>query len=195
MIEVSGISTKARRDIGTTYRFRKESEVEQAVKEAVVSRGNKKPIYTGVRGIPVLNPTPKDISENMLHQQFLHNKTKGIRVREELMTITADEIPEDDKEKTIAKIADRFSDFYFDKGFQTAYGIYPFFSEERGEGYDILYAINAVSFRDGSKYIRNSDEYDEEVNKAARFVLTEITGQEISDEDKYVMQGLEYYGV
>lgn len=193
MIEVTSIATQAHKGDGSKrYRFRTEESINQAVNEAVTSRRGKKPVYNGNRGIPVLYPSADEIAESMLHQQRLHNKTAGLRVREEMLSISENELHEYNGRKQIRDIADRMSDFFYERGHQVAYGVYPF-NDERGKGYDVLYAINTVSFRDGSKYIRNSNEYQEMVTRAARTVLGEVTGTQIKDEDYFDFRSLEYH--
>ena len=63
----------------------------------------------------------------------------------------------------------------------------------RCEGYDILYTINSVNFRDGSKYRRNSDEYAEEEQRAAKTVVANIKNEPISVDEFFDFRSLEYY--
>lgn len=194
MINVGGISTKAFDDNGKIrYRFRDESEIRQAVNEAISSRKGQKPIHTGIRGIPSLIPDVDDAVDSMSRQQYLYNKTSGIRIREEMLSVSDDELDACFGEEMIKDIADRFSGYYYYKGFQNSYGVYRY-DDDRGKGYDVLYTINSVSFRDGSKYVRNSYEYEEELLRAAKTVVSEVTKAQIPEDDFFDMATLEYYG-
>ena len=193
MISISGISTKSTDGSAYKYRFRNENEVQQAVNEAMISRKLQKPIHTGARGCEGIDPTPTAVTDSMLQQQELFNKTSGIRIREEIVSISEDELHTAvNEKKQIADIADQFSDFYFYQGFQNVYGVYPY-KDERGCGYDILYTINAVSYQNGAKYRRNAFEYQDESEKALKTVISSVTGKTISDKEYFDMTQLEYY--
>lgn len=194
MIEVRGICTQRNASKNNiSYRFRSVDEIRRAVYEATERRRGQKPIHTGNRAISRLNPTTKEVASCMEHQQELYRKTSGIRVREEMLSVTMDELESGREKEQIGKIADSFSDYYFYKGFQSAYGVYEFNDDDRGKGYDILYAINTVNFMDGSKYRRNANGYLEEVNRAAKTVAAQVKGQDMPENDFFDIRSLEYY--
>ena len=192
MIHVTGISTQARKaGDSIKYRFRTPSDIYQAVREASQSRHGKQPIYTDCRGIPEEHPSPGKIADHMEAIQQLHNKTSGMRIREEMVSISDDELDPMNGRSQIKSISDRLSDFFYDQGFQCAYGVYPY-NEQRGTGYDILYTINTVSFRDGRKYKHNSNDYISLLQNAAETVIGSVTGRPLPETDRFDFDALEY---
>ena len=192
MITTTGISTQARSTNGNVrYRFRNSKEINQAISEVMTSRRAQTPILTGTRGIPATEPTPDEVAEQMQYIQKLYNKERGVRIREEMISISADELDPERAKDQIEQIALRFSDFYFDQGHQNVYGVYQNTVDGQLQ-YDILYAINTVNFQDGSKYIRNSNEYAVSLQQAAETVVSDVVGTPLEKNKRFNFESLEY---
>lgn len=107
-----------------------------------------------------------------------------------MLILTQDEFDFDTNK--VKSIADNYAKFHYYKGYQVAYGVYDYTDEDE-KAFLILYAINSVSFMDGSKYKRNNKEYLSDANAAARTVVAEVMDQKIEDNEKYDFRELEYY--
>ncbi len=153
MVSVENVSTKAvcyKNDI--EYRFRLASDIQRFTGRVVNGTANKKPVYSSSRGFVSTKCDVSDMSQEMKEVQNIYKKEKGLRVRGEIARIDKNELGKN-KKKEIADIADSFAGYYMARGFQNAYGIY-----DEGDNYAIWYAINSVSYADGSKYKRNDYE-------------------------------------
>lgn len=92
----------------------------------------------------------------------------------------------------IDAIAYSYSDYYFYQGFQVCYGIYVT-TRDKKRYFDIVYAYNTVSFMDGSKYIRNSHEYEVRTRQAGETVVRQVITDVDTSDQQFDFYSLEYY--
>ena len=122
----------------------------------------------------------------MLNVQSLFGKETGIRIRGEIVSIEKNELGINMELQQVQQIALGFGKYLFFKGFQVAYGIF-----DHVGSFDIIYAINSVSYGDGSKYKHNNaDVKDEQIN-CLKSIIDAVTGKNVYSNFDFRM--LEYY--
>lgn len=151
-------------------------------------KGNRaeRPVYASARGFISSKDDPQQIAEEMVAVQELHKKTKGIRVRGEILSVRKDELNGNNFSQ-IKDIANGFCEYYMGKGHQAAYGIY-----DRGKSYDVIFSINTVNYADGSKYRHNSHYIQDEEESCLATVVADVTGKNLPDGERIDFDILEY---
>ena len=172
MIRVTPFSTQSNNDGAIEYNFRNEHDIFRYV--YFVLRGNTyiKPIYAGTRGLRSHTINPAAVAEDMINIQILHNKLSGLRIRGLILSISKDELTSPLAPQQIVIIAEQFSDYIIFSGFQTAYGIF-----DRGNYYEIHYAINTVCFVNGAKFRQNHTDILDDEQLCAETVVADVTGK------------------
>ena len=166
--------------LDNVYHFRTEDDVRRLVH--FMFRGNelsRKPFYTSGRGV-LIQYGEEYIFNSFMYVQFIYNKLSGLRVREQILMVTKDELDSRNFINQIIALADRFSDYYFYQGFQCIYSIF-----EQEDRYSIVYAINSVSYQDGHKYSHNDHAIADRDQCATEAALMEIKGENGEKEFDY----------
>ena len=117
----------------------------------------------------------------------MYHKESGIRIRGEIVEVWKDELQRGSEKEQIAAIADGFSAHFLYKGFQTAYGVF-----DKGASYNVVYAINPVSYGDGSKYRHNNNDILAEQFECLQGVIAKVTDSGNMPEG-CSFDGYEYY--
>ncbi len=110
----------------------------------------------------------------MVSIQHLYNKVSGLRIRGLILAISKDELSTGNNLQDIASIAYRFTDYMFLSGFQTAYGIF-----DKGDRFEICYAINTVNFVNGTKFKQNHTDILADEQLCVETIAAEVTGKSI----------------
>ena len=188
MIEMNRRSTKAVNGNDLVLYYRQEGDIYRLVHYVLHGDGKNAPVYVGGKGVS-LYPQISDqqIAEEMLKIQILHQKCKGLRIRQEFAVITFDELHKGRRGLSqICKIADWYGDYYYYRGFQCVYGVF-----QEADRYVIRYAINTVSGIDGSKYTYNVNEIRDEEQRCLQWIVGSVIGRESGVE--FDFRELEYY--
>ena len=186
---ITSVSTQRNNQEGKAERYRLREEKDIYTFTKFVLNGNKKenPIYATARGIIASKNDAKLVSKEMIVVQNLYKKTSGLRMRGEYVTIAKDELDENGNEE-IKVIADKMATYFLGVGHQTAFGVY-----DLGEKYEIRFAINSVNYGDGSKYKRNSNDIQAREERCLATILSDVTGKNMGDEERFDQETLEYY--
>ena len=104
------------------YRFRTEEDIYNNTYHVLKGSAGNRPVYSTAKGFINSRDDPELIADEIVDVQKLYKKTKGIRIRGELVTVGKEELNEN-KLKEIKEIADRLGDYFMGRGHQTAYGI------------------------------------------------------------------------
>lgn len=172
MIRISPFSTQTNNDGTTDYNFRNENDIFRYIHYVLKGNIHIQPIYAGTRGLRSHASNPAAVAEDMINIQILHNKLSGLRIRGLILSISKDELTLPLASQQIAIIAEQFSDYIFFSGFQTAYGIF-----DRGNCFEIHYAINTVCFVNGAKFRQNHTDILADEQLCAETVVAEVTGK------------------
>ncbi len=187
MIELINRSTQKNENsyAGKTLYFRSEDDMRRLVNFVVYGNiGFGSPIFVSGRGVCLYDGGK--IYQSFIYIQNLYNKTSGMRIREQILLVSKDELHVELEFGEIIKIADVFSGYYFYKGFQCVYAVF-----DNGYEFSIVYAINTVSFRDGHKYSRNNYYVYEQEQNAANTAVNMVTGKPMKQ--SFTFGELEYY--
>lgn len=185
MITVDAFSTQANKQNGTEYNFRDEDEIRRFVYYTLQGNPVGHPIYAGCRGFRHRVYDPSGIADEIIYIQSLYNKLSGLRIRGLILTISKEELFIAIAPLQISIIAERFSDYIFLSGFQTAYGVF-----DRGECYEIFYAINTVSYVNGAKFHQNHTDILADEQLCAETVVADVTGKAL--DVRFDFESLEY---
>lgn len=189
MAVVENISTKnCQDDQKTIYNFRTTNDIYAYTKYVMFGKARERPIHASSKGFVSSKDNPKEISEEVENVQRLYRKESGLRIRGENVVINKDELSAVNmNENIISTIADRYSDYYLGQGFQNAYGVY-----DLGDQYVIRYALNPVSFADGSKYRHNNNEIKDNEELCINTIIAEELGIGISKGQSFDFDTLEF---
>ncbi len=187
MATIESIATQRINEKGEVekYRFREETDIYDHTRYAMKGNRAERPVYASARGFISSKDDPQQIAEEMVAVQELHKKTKGIRVRGEILSVGKEEL-NGNKFSQIKDIANGFCDYYMGRGHQAAYGIY-----DRGKSYDVIFSINTVNYADGSKYRHNNHYIQEEEESCLATVVADVTGKYLPDSERYDFDILE----
>ena len=188
MATIESFSTqKNENDKPVAYRLRNEEDVRSITHYALNGNTEKRPVFSSSRGFTSSMKDADMISEEILLVQDLHRKKTGIRIRAETVRIGKEELG-NDKLCEVKEIADGLGGYYLGLGHQVAYGIY-----DHGSLYEIRYAINPVSFADGSKYRYNKHSIHDQEEMCLATIIADTTGRDIPEEEKFDFEKLENY--
>lgn len=189
MATVEGVSTKRINDGNTvTYNFRQTEDIGKYVNYVMNGNEKEKPLYSSSNGF-INSQTDADIiSDEVAKEQSLYRKDSGIRIRGENVIINMDELLENElNDVLVENIADMFSSYYMGLGFQNAYGVYV-----KDDCYLIKYAINPVSFADGSKYKHNDMDIRDREECCINTIVADAVERDIPFDQRFDFDTLEY---
>lgn len=168
------------------YYFRTEDDIRRFIGFICYGNADKwgSPVYVGARGLSV--DSVDEIVQEILRTQYLYNKLTGLRVREQIVEVSKDVLDASDICYQIIRLAFIYSSYYFYQGFQSIYAIF-----DGVDRYNIVYAINSVSFQDGHKFTHNSYDIDLRDQNAARAALQMVRNNR-QDIDIFDFETLEY---
>ena len=190
MASVENVSTKKIESEGNTvYNFRNREDIFKYINYTLNGNEKERPLYSSSNGFVTSSTKATDIAEEVEMVQKLYQKDKGIRIRGENVTVKKDELMSEEEynDPLIFMIADGFSKYYIGRGFQNAYGVY-----DKGDSYEIKYAINTTSFADGTKYKHNEDEIREQEERCVNTLVADATGRIIPEHLVFDFDSLEY---
>lgn len=145
MITLKHRATKAVQDITRPkLYYRTETDIYAMIRYVMEGEGC---IYSNCRGILYNPENVSQMAREMLRVQEVYKKCSGVRIRRDFVTVTWDELPNENRENAIKEMAEYFADVYYWSGFQVVFGVFA----DKGQYY-IRYAINTVNYHDGSKY-------------------------------------------
>ncbi len=183
---VDRIATMKRDNNGQAYHYRKDSDIRNVVNYTI--NGNEKsgkPIYSNSRSFISDIADVEGLTQEIMENQALFNKCKGIRIRHEFVEVDKSELDPKEQLQQIKKIADRFTDYYFYQGYRTTYGVF-----DLKDKFRINYAIDPVNYHNGTKYRYNRKEVMERENI---FLINTVDSVISNSESRNDLQELEYY--
>lgn len=185
-MKIDRVATMANYVDGTQqYHYRNDADIVRTIHYALEGNKDQRPFYSFARAFNVDHNDPDEVSRMIIENQAVHNKTKGIRIRHELVEVSKDELDNDSHREQIICIADKYSDYYQYAGFRVAYGVF-----DCGDYYRIDYVIDPVNYHDGSKYRYNQQEILAQEQEQLKTVVSAIRE---GTEDQVDLQHLQYY--
>jgi len=142
-MNISAFSTKTVNEYGAKYNNRSPGDIDAAIHYVMCGNQKEKPLYNSATGFSETDS--KTIADEIKDVQELYHKETGIRIRGEIVELRKDELEPGKEREQIKAVADSISAHFLYEGFQTAYGVF-----DGGTCYRIIYAINPVSYGDGS---------------------------------------------
>ena len=188
MATVENVSTKkinAGRNV--TYNFRTQEDIYRFTNYVMNGNCRESPVYSSSKGFVSSKDDSKIISKEIEYLQKMYRKDKGIRIRGENVVIDKRELTCKDSKDLIKSIADGYSTYYMAQGFQNVYGVY-----EVGDIYEIRYALNPVSYSDGSKYRHNNKDIRDREGSCINTIIADATGKIIPEDQRFDFDTLEF---
>lgn len=187
MISVKPYSTMRITADGIRYNLRTDEDIYRIVHYCLAGNTNEHPLYSNARVFRCSSKDPVRISEEIIWLQTLYNKLSGIRIRVLILDVPKNDLDRLYGHIQIVNMADRFSGYFFYSGFQCVYGVFDY-----GDHYTIKYAINPVSFVDGSKFIQNDTYILDEEYRCALTVYCEVIETTPDSASVFDFDSLEY---